>query len=206
MTILKDIYRSIFGKDYTPVWQQFAKEKGGTYLPISDDRILVQYKNYTITVDAYTHYVVVGSNSYEYEYIRGQVEFICPDNFKLLITPQGLINNISKLFGMQEIQIGDKGFDKKFIIKGNDEVKTLLFLSNNAITQSLQDLKPVRFDITDGDGLWDEKPGDGNSMIYFVSKGKIKHIEQLHKMYNLFSDTIDTLTKLNSMKPVKASS
>lgn len=206
MTIFKDIYRSIFGKDYAPVWQQFAKEKGGTYLPISDDRVQFPYKDFTITFDAYTHYVVVGGSSYEHEYIRGQVEFFCPDNFKLLITQQGLIDNIGKLFGMQDIQIGEKQFDKKFIIKSNDEAKTLLLLSNSAITKSLQDINPVRFDITDGEGLWDEKPREGNFMLYFVLKDKIKHIEQLNKMYSLFSDTIDALTKLNSMKPIKASS
>jgi hypothetical protein len=206
MTILKDIYRTIFGKDYTSIWQQFAKEKGGTYLPISGDRVQYKYKGFTITFDAYIHYVVVGGSSYEYEYTRGQVEFICPDNFKLLITQQGLIDNISKLFGMQDIQIGNKQFDKKFIVKSDDESKTLLLLSNNSITKSLQELEPVRFDITDGEGLWDEKPVAGNFMLYFVLKEKIKHIEQLNKMYSLFSETIDTLIKLNSMKPIKASS
>jgi hypothetical protein len=54
--------------------------------------------------------------------------------------------------------------------------------------------------------LWYEKPGEGNFMLYFVLKDKIKHIEKLNKMYNLFSDTIDSLIKLNSMKPTKASS
>jgi hypothetical protein len=141
MTILKGIYKFILGKDYAPVWQQFAKEKGGTYLPISNDRVQFPYMDFTITFDAYTHYVVVGGSSYEYEYTRGQVEFFCPDNFKLLITQQGLIDNVAKLFGMQDIQIGNKQFDKKFIVKSNDEAKTLLLLSNNSITKSLQDLK-----------------------------------------------------------------
>jgi hypothetical protein len=206
MTIIKDIYKSIFCKDYAPVWRQFAQEKGGTYLPIGNDRVQFPHKDFTITFDAYIHYVVVGGSSYEYEYTRGQVEFFCPDNFKLLITQQGLIDNVAKLFGMQDIQIGDKQFDKNFVIKSNDEPKTLLLLSNSSITKSLQDLKPVRFDITDGEGLWDEKPEAGNFMLYFVLKDKIKHIDQLNKMYSLFSDTIDTLIKLNSMKPIKARS
>jgi hypothetical protein len=94
----------------------------------------------------------------------------------------------------------------KLIVKSDDESKTLLLLSNNSITKSLQELEPVRFDITDGEGLWDEKPVAGNFMLYFVLKEKIKHIEQLNKMYSLFSETIDTLIKLNSMKPIKASS
>jgi len=206
MTILKDIYKSIFGKDYGPVWQQFAKENSGTYSPISDDRVEFPYKDFTITFDAYIHYTVVGGSSYEHEYTRGLVEFISPDSFKLLITQQGFIDNVGKLFGAQDIQIGDKQFDKKFIVKSNDEGKALLTLSNNSITKALQDLKTVRLDITDGEGLWSEKPKEGKFMLYYVLDDKITHIDQLNKVYGLFADTLDTLTKLNSIKPTKASS
>ena len=206
MTIFKDIYKSIFGKDYGPIWRQFANENNGTYLPVSDDRVQLPYKDFTITLDTYTNYTVVGGSSYEAEYTRGLVEFACHDNFKLLITQQGFIEKVGKVFGAQDIRIGEKQFDKKFMVKSNDEGKTLLVLSNNSITKLLQDIKTIRLDITDGEGLWDEKPSEGNYMLYFVADGKITHIDHLNKLYRLFSDTLDTLTKLNSIKPVKASS
>ncbi len=206
MTIIKDIYKSIFGKDYGPVWQQFAKESRGTYSPISDARVEFPYKDFKITFDAYTHYTVVGGSSYEHEYTRGLVEFISPDGFKLLITQQGFIDNVGKLFGAQDIQIGDTQFDKKFMVKSNDETKALLTLSNNSILKALQQLKTIRLDITNDEGIWSEKPKEGNFMLYYVLDGKITHIDQLNKLYSLFADTLDTLTKINSIKPTKASS
>ena len=146
MTILKDLYKSIFGKDYGPVWQQFAINKQGIYSPISNDRVQFHYKDFTVTFDAYTHYTIVGGSSYEYEYTRRLVEFVSPDSFKLIITQQGFMDNVGKLFGAQDIQIGDRQFDKKFMIKSNDESKALLTLSNNSITKALQELKTVRFE------------------------------------------------------------
>ncbi len=201
MTILKDIYKSIFGKDYGSVWQQFAKESHGTYSQINDDRVEFPYKDFSITFDAYTHYTVVGGSSYEHEYTRGLVEFISPDSFKLLITQQGFIDNVVKLFGAQDIQIGDKQFDKKFLVKSNDEGKALLTLSNNSITKALLDLKTIRLDITDGEGLFSEKPTQGLFMLYFVLDEKITSMDQLNKLYRLFGDTLDTLTKICSIRP-----
>ena len=82
------LYRYFFGKDFGPVWQQFAKENGGEYAPVIDDRVLVPYKNFTITFDAFTNYTIVGGSAYKTEYTRGLVEFNSSDNFKLLITQQ----------------------------------------------------------------------------------------------------------------------
>lgn len=206
MTIIKDIYRYFFGKDFGPVWQQFAKENGGEYAPVIDDRVLIPYKNFIITFDAFTNYTISGGSAYKTEYTRGLVEFNASDNFKLLITQQGFLENVGKLFGSQDIQIGDAQFDKRFMVKSNDETKTLLMLSNNSITKSLEDLKSIRLDITNGEGLWNEKPEEGNYMLYYVLDGKITHINQLNILYQLFTNTIDTLIKICSIKQTKASS
>ncbi len=202
MTIFKEIYNSFFAKDYGTVWKKFAKENNGAYLPISDDRVQFVYKDFLLTFDAYTHYSVVGGSSYEHHYTRGFVEFICPNNFNLRITEQGFFENIGKLFGSQDIQIGDEDFDDTFMVKSNDEPKAMLFLSNNSITKVLQDLKTVRLDISNGEGLWGEHPKEGNFMIYFVLDEKIIHIEQLNKLYRLFAESINMLKQLGSIKPV----
>jgi hypothetical protein len=204
MTILKDIYKAIFGKDYSFIWKQFASDVDGKYLPNSEDKVEFIYKGYKILFDSYTHYTVVGESSYEKEYVRGIAEFISPDNLKLKLIPQGLIENIGKFFGSQDITIGDKLFDKKYIIKGNDDYKAQLVLSNNSIKKTLMEQNIVRLEITDSEGLFDEKVQEGNSMIYYVTEEKITHIDQLNNLKTLFVDLIDQLTKNNSAKPLKA--
>jgi len=48
---------------------------------------------------------------------------------EFLIYPKYFADIISKLFGFKEIEIGDLVFDKKFIIRGSDEIfkKKILF-------------------------------------------------------------------------------
>lgn len=200
MTIFKTIYRSIFGKDYSSVWRQFAKESNGTYLPGGEQKVEFPYKDHKIIFDTYTHYTNVGGSSRESEYVRAMVEFQSPDSLKLILIPQDLIETIAKLFGAQDIVIGDKAFDKKFMIKGNDEYKAQLILSNSSIKKALMELEFVRLEISNEEGLFGEKVNEGNYMLYYVSEEKITHIDQLNKMYRLFGDMLDVLTKVSSIK------
>jgi hypothetical protein len=89
------------------------------------------------------------------------------------------------------------------MIQSNDEPKTLLLLTNNTITTLLKEIKTIRFDITNGEGLWNEKPKEGNFMLYFIADGKVTDIDQLNKLYHLFTGTLDMLTDLNSIKAAK---
>jgi hypothetical protein len=49
-----------------------------------------------------------------------EANFAPRGDFKFAIHPQKKIDDISKLFGLQDIIIGDKEFDPLFIVKGND--------------------------------------------------------------------------------------
>jgi hypothetical protein len=206
MTILKAIYKLIFGVDYGSLWRQFAQENHGIYSSTNEDKVEFRYKEFTITFEIYTHFAVVGGSSYEHVYTKGIVEFISLDSFKLLITPHWFIDSIGELFGKKDIQIGDMPFDNKFTVKSNNEGKTLLLLSNNSILKILQDLKTIRLELSDDEGLFGERPKDGNFMLYYVLDGKIECIEQLNKLYRLFTESLDSLSKLNSIEPRKASS
>jgi len=200
MGILREAYKSFFGKEDDSVWRQFAEEKKGKYAPVSDHRVLLKHKEITIAFGAYTHYTVVGHASNPADYTRGFVEFSSKDDFTFCLRHQGFFENVGKLFGMQDIEIGDSSFDKQFIIKSNDEMRTSLFLSNSIVQDSLQKLRTIRFEITNEEGLWGEKPTDGNYMLYFVSQGKITKIDELNNLHQLFVETIDMLIKTNSMK------
>lgn len=201
MAIVHDLYKSMFRKDYESIWRQFAEQNSGKYEPVSSDRVVIPYKNFTLTLDDYTHYIVVSSTAYESEYTRALVEFKCTDNFKFLITQQGFIENISKLFGAQDIRIGDKSFDKKFMVKANDEWKAKELLSNKTITSLLVENNTLRFTLTNEEGLFSEKPAEGNLMLYYVWDGKIKQLRELNHVLTLFTTTVDSLEKMCAIKP-----
>lgn len=71
MTLAKDIYNNIFGKDQEPIWRQFSSERKGNYLPIYNHRVQYVHEGFTITLDAHSIYRTVGPGTFETEYIRG---------------------------------------------------------------------------------------------------------------------------------------
>lgn len=200
MGFIREIYNAAFGKNYEAIWREFAKEKNGTYIQSSYDKVEVVYKNHAIVLDTHIHYTTVGHNTYEKQYTRGIVEFRSPDKLQLRLTAQDLVDTIGKLFGAQDVVIGDKEFDKQFMIKGNDEYKIQLLFSDHSIKKLLSELKVVRLEITEGEGLFDEKIEEGNSMLYFISEDKIKNIQQLNKLYQLFTELIDALKSSGSLQ------
>jgi hypothetical protein len=209
MTIVKDIYNSIFGKNYEAVWRQFSTENNGTYIVGKHDNldsVEINYSNHKIVFDQYIHYQVVGGTSYETEYTRVRLEFKSNDNLQLRLTKQAFVDNIGKLFGAQDIQIGDKTFDKRFMIKGNDEFKIQTLFSNEIIKGLILEQSDIHLQILDKEGIFDEPIQDGNVMLYYISETVVKEIAQLNSLLKLYTSLVDQLTKLSSVKPLKASS
>jgi len=60
-----------------------------------------------------------------------------PDEFTFKIYEQGLLSEVGKLFGMQDVKIGDDTFDAKFIIQTNDEERIKVLFSDGTLRSTL---------------------------------------------------------------------
>ncbi len=199
MGIIKTVYNSFFGKSYEAVWRQFAQKNNGIFSE-KDDTVEIVYKEHKILFDVYTNYSVVGNSSVDREYTRVRLEFVSPDNLKLRLIPQGFIDTIGKLFGAQDIIIGDKEFDKRFVIKGNEEFKIQMLFSNEIIRSILLSQKDLYMEIMEEYGIFDEKIKEGYSMAIYISQEKITDAKQLNSLLQLYTNLIDQLIKSNSLK------
>jgi len=74
----------------------------------------------------------------ENHYFKLEHRFKKPINFNIEIYPEDFFEKVSKAFGMQEIEVGNKAFDDRFIIKS----------SNPEITIQLLDKKVQEYMIT----------------------------------------------------------
>jgi hypothetical protein len=110
---------------------------------------------------------------------------------------QGIVESISKLFGAQDIIIGDEAVDKKFIIKGNDEYKVQRIFSDEALKELILSQKGIQLEI-DTEGIFNETVAEGSSLLYYVSTEKIKDLTQLNTLKELFTALIDQLIKINA--------
>lgn len=200
MTLLKNIYTFLFGKSYKHIWQQFANENNGVYTKGYEDKVELIYKRLTLVFDSHTHYVTAGTGTLTQKFTRIQVHFKSPDQLKFRLTKQGVPEIIGKFFGLQDIVIGDKAFDKRFLIKGNDETKVQIILSNTALRELILKQKFLRLEITENEGLYDEKVPEGYSLLYYISEEKITTIEQLNDLLKLYTKLIDKLIQTSSLQ------
>jgi hypothetical protein len=200
MNIFQKILTFFKGKDYAFIWQEFALKHHGTYHSIPGDRVEFSYKSIPITFDHCSNYTVSGPRSMQANYLRGIASFVAAQPFHLLITEQGILEKVSKLFGSQDIRVGDPLFDGAFMIRSNDEAMTQMILSDPVLIAQLQELKPARLEITDGDGLFGEKPEAGKTMLYVVVEGVVQHADSLVKFYELFARVLDALSKTKTIQ------
>ena len=100
------------------IWKTFSNLNGGTFFEGQYgmlDGTIINYKNWVITFDYFDLY----SGKYKERFTRIYVPLNSKDDFRFEIYNNGIIRTIEKIFGAQDIEIGIKEFDKRFILKSN---------------------------------------------------------------------------------------
>ena len=130
-----------------------------------------------------------------YTRIRGR--FKTNDEFRFTIYREGPFSKFLKLFGMQDIEIGDDAFDQQFIIKATDKEKAIDLFKNEALKELLSDSKDFHLSIYESDlfGPKVEKLPPGIQLIAYQERGIIREPE---KIYNIFSILVETLEHLQT--------
>ncbi len=69
------------------------------------------------------------------------------EDFRFAIHHEGFIDEVGKFFGMQDLVIGYPEFDKKVIIKANDETKVRPLFSDTSVREVFQSLDDFSFGV-----------------------------------------------------------
>ena len=195
---------NIFKAERINIWKLFAKEINGKFIEGESwhsDRTEVDYNNWKIIFDNYTEYKISGGHSFEQIYTRITVPFISIDNFRFDIYHSNLIYNIGKIFGAQDIEIGNSEFDKKFIVKANNEFKTKSLFNDKKICTKILNQKHFNLQISDQRGIWEHKLPEGELELSFFVENEILDIERLKFLNELFKDLINKLHAIKSIEP-----
>lgn len=178
------------------IWKNFSELTGGTFFSGRygmSDRAIVNYKNWEISFDYYDLY----SGKFNQRFTRIFVPITSKDNFRFEIYNNGIIRSVEKFFGAQDVEIGIKGFDKKFILKANNEFKLKKLLQNSNLRSSIEKESEFNFQISNYKGIWEEKTE--NLELSFFVKGEIKSIEKLRSLLDIFKITLENLEENHSI-------
>ena len=121
-------------------------------------------------------------------YTRIRVPFINKHSLRFKIYPANFLNSVEKLFMMQDIEVGDVAFDKKFIIKCNEEHKIKLLFNDRKLKDLLYEQPEF---------LFFEMRGKTIDALHFECSGNISKISQLKALFEMFAITLTRMKQLD---------
>ncbi|MHA3788710.1 hypothetical protein ACX0HA_10905 [Flavobacterium hauense] len=186
------------------IWKSFASQINGNYIEQHywhSDKTEITYNNWKITFDNYTEYRTVANSDVQQTYTRVTAPYITIDGFKFKIARKSIISSIVKLFGGQDIEIGDVIFDQNFVIKSNNPSQVNALLKNNEIRRWIEEQPKINLEISNQKGIWEDKLPDKELELSFFVEGRIKDIDRLKSIYKLFTVLLNQLYEIGSIIP-----
>lgn len=191
---------SVYG--WKSVWMEFADEHQGTF----DDgqkvfvmRVSVPEKPWTITF--HMHQKGIGGAVTDSSSVY--VPFKAKGSFSFDLHNRSLVGDASKVFGAQDIEVGEAEFDREYIIKGSDET-AVKRIFGNARVQELIKLQPhLKLFIQDEPKELAEHGSvpPGIHVLAFKDKSAINSYERLTLVYDLMLATIEEMLKADVTSP-----
>jgi hypothetical protein len=189
--------RKWFGPSRTEIWQQLCAETGADFIEggfWKGGKVQFTHDEWTITLDTYA----VSTGKTTVVYTRLRAPYVNPDHFRFTIYRRGLFSDISKWFGMQDIEVGHADFDRDFIIKGTDESKLRALFDHPRLRELIAAQPQIHLTVIDDEGYWGvEFPTDTDELCLHVC-GMIKDVERLKLLFELFAETLDQLCRIGS--------
>lgn len=189
--------RNLFGPSQEEIWQQLATEidakfvDGGMW---KGDKVQAQVKQWTITLDTY----IVSTGKTWMTFTRLRAPYVNADGFRFKVSRKSMFSGLGKVFGMQDVEIGEPQFDEAFIVQGNDEAKLKQLFANPTIRQLLSAQPDVNFAVNDDEGWFATQFPEGVDELTFTAYGVITEVERLKQLYELFATVLNHLCQIGS--------
>ena len=193
--------RGMFTPSKEPIWSQIAEEIGGSYIKggyWGTDVLRYRHGDWEILLDTTMTSKSPRSGPSVANCTRMRAPFVNKDGLRFTIYRKGIFSSLGKLFGMQDLEIGDPFFDDPFIIKGNDQKKIARLLSDAALKELISRQPDIYFEIADDDGLFLGSFPDGVDQLYFECAGVVTDADVLRSLFELFSLTLSRLVQIDS--------
>ena len=189
------MFKKILQNSKSKVWKEISDELGGKFEKgkfFKESVLNFNFKDWIITLDTYT--VIAGNTPMTYTRMRSP--FLNKENFYFNFYRENVFSSVGKLFGLQDIIIGDDYFDKKFIIQSNNEDEIKKILNNIKLKELIQTQPKISFKIKDDEGWFGKYFPKGTDELYFECAGVIKDKAQIINLFKLFSLCLEILVEM----------
>jgi hypothetical protein len=192
--------RGMFGPSRDEVWRQLSTEIQGRFIDgtwTKGSKVQAEHRDWTVTLDTF----VVPAGKVYIPCTRMRVPFVNPSGFRFTVYRKSVFSGVAKLFGMQDIEIGDDEFDREFIVKGTDESHVRTLLSRIPLRELIAVQPDINLSVKDDEGWFATKFPEGVDELHFMVTGHIKDLERLKKLFDLFARILDALVEMGTATP-----
>jgi hypothetical protein len=190
-------FRRMFGPSQREIWRQLSEQMNGRFVEggfAKVDKVEVTHGEWTVTLDTFA----VHTGKVVIVFTRMRAPYVNPDGFRFRVYRRGVFSDIGKALGMQDVEVGQPGFDEDFIIKGTDEGRLRQLFANPKIRELIDAQKDIDFSVKDDEGWFGATFPEGVDELVFQVGGVIKDIDRLKLLYELFAETLDELCRMGS--------
>jgi hypothetical protein len=187
----------LFGPSRKEIWRKLSEEIDAQYVPGTfwkGDKVVAEHGDLTVTLDTYA----VSTGHTTIVYTRLRAPYVNPSGFRFSVYRKNVFSGIGKLFGMEDVEIGDPQFDHDFIVKATSESRVRELLADVRIRDLIAKQKEIQFSVKDDEGWFGSKFPEGVDELYFTVAGVIKDIDRLKLLFELFAETLDRLTRMGA--------
>ena len=191
-----EFLRQIFGPSKEEAWRALCHQIGAEFVDgglWNGDKVVARVNQWTITLDTYT--VSHGKSSTTYTRIRAP--YVNKDGFRFKIYRSNFFAKIGKMFGMEDIKVGDTLFDEEFIIKGNDRYKVQALFANDRIRGLIRAQQSIHLQVKSTKDFYGAMSHSVDE-LYFQVVGVIKNVRRLRSLFELFAEILNTVCHLDT--------
>lgn len=191
------LLRKLFGPFQDDIWKMLAEDVGGQFVKRGfwdGGKVVATVGEWQVVLDT----APSPSGSQAQTVTRLRAPYLSRDGLTFTVYRAGLLSDIGKLFGMQDVEIGEPFFDRMFVIKSNNEDQVRRLFANERLRKMLRDQPDVRFIVKDDEGYFRHLFPGGVHELEFLAENAAKDLHRLRSLFELFAETLHTLCHIGS--------
>jgi hypothetical protein len=176
-------------------WTALAARRGGAV--VTDRRGKVKQVRFPLdpfemVLDTYT----VSNGQSSQTYTRARLLFPLREEFRFRMHRRSVFSGIGKFFGMQDLEVGQPGLDRDFIIKADSLGKIQALLLRSAVNRALLTLRAGTFETR----RFRKRGVDTTAVreLVYSTGGVLRDGAKLDALVDLFADAAPHLVKAGS--------
>lgn len=164
------------GNSEEEIWSQLREDFKGNDPFVDDYEVVIQQEGTTISLSIEIDLGGGFESGYESTTLLSQVQLKQP--FRFLLQHEGFLVEVGKLFGLEDVEVGDVDFDEKVRVKTSDVTRFKRVFQRLELREFVESLEAYEFSL---------EPGEDNPLLHTLKLQIDEAIVEPSQLQNIYS-------------------